>query len=169
MTNKIKLHLACGNDYQEGYINVDLYPKPDAKVDAQYDVTRLPYENETVDEIRALHIIEHFDFNEGVEVLKEWRRVLKPGGKIILETPDFLESCRAFVNSTEEQRCNLYGHFFSQASLDPGQTHKFLYTESQLYTSLHWAGFSMFNRISPLSNYVSGRDPAIFLAVEATK
>ena len=99
--NPIKLHLACGLDYQPGYVNVDLYPQENAKVDAVFDVKKIPYDDNTVDEIRALHIIEHFDWFEGQEVLKEWYRVLKPGGKLIIETPDFLASCVAFVNGSK--------------------------------------------------------------------
>jgi hypothetical protein len=165
----LKLHLACGFDYLEGYVNVDLYPQPGARVDASFDVKKLPYADNTVDEVRALHIIEHFDFFEGQEVLKEWCRVLKPGGKLILETPDFLESCRAFVNGTEDDRIYLYGHFFAQAWI-PGQIHKFLFTESQLKTQLAWAGFDRVNRIAPMSNYLKNySSEKIFLAVEAYK
>lgn len=165
--NSIKLHLACGNDYREGYINVDLYDE-NIKVDQKFDVRKIPYPDNSVDEILALHIIEHFDFYEGKEVLKEWYRVLKPGGKLILETPDFLETCREFAESNNDRRIELYVHFFAAPWLE-GHVHKFLFTEEQLSTQLKWTGFKNEKRITPLSIYANNCDPRLLLAMEAFK
>lgn len=168
--NEIKLHLACGSEYREDYINVDLYA--DAKVDARFDVASLPYEDNSVDEIKAFHIIEHFDWHKGNEVLKEWARVLKPGGKLWLETPDFYESCKQFIQVFEkndgEGIARMYGHFFSEAWL-PGQAHLFLFTEPQLRTQLEWAGFGDIARVPPSSGYLKWHPEQVFLALEATK
>jgi glycosyltransferase involved in cell wall biosynthesis len=67
----LNLNLACGGDYQPEYINVDLYPTDPSKIDAQFDVKDIPYEDNTIDTIRAMHIIEHFSFKEGQKVLQE--------------------------------------------------------------------------------------------------
>lgn len=164
----LKLNLACGLDYQEGYVNVDLYPLPDARVDAEFDVRHLPYDDNSVDEIRAFHIIEHFDWKEGQTVLNEWYRVLKPGGRLWLETPDFLASCREFVNGDIDTRNSLYGHFFATPWV-PGQTHKFLFTEDQLKCQLGWAGFTTTNRLPACSSYVRLSNQHLFLNVESFK
>lgn len=175
MLPKLKLHLACGHDYDPTYINIDLYAPDDARVDFRHDVRQLPYEDNSVDEIKAFHIIEHFDFFEGQHVLKEWYRILKPGGKLYLETPDFLETCRAFVEGSplpgydiEQWRILLYGHFFAHPWV-PGQTHKFLFTESQLRSQLGWAGFKVVNRVEPASKYVLPETRHLFLTVDAYK
>ena len=173
MLDKLKLHLACGHDYDENYINVDLYAPDDAKCDVRFDVQKLPYEDNSVDEIKAFHIIEHFHFFEIKDVLEEWYRVLKPGGRLYLETPDFLETCRSFVNGNPEMdierwRVVLYGHFFAHPWV-PGQTHKFLFTDSQLRTNLAWAGFKQVNRLPPASKYVMESTKELFLTVEAFK
>jgi len=170
---QLKLHLACGHDYTEGYINVDLYAPEDAKCDVRFDVIKLPYPDNSVDEIKAFHIIEHFHFFEIEQVLKEWYRVLKPGGRLWLETPDFLETCRSFVEGSpvmplEEWRVLLYGHFFAHPWV-PGQTHKFLFTEEQLRTNLGWAGFKKVKRLPPASGYVMNHTVHLFLNVEAIK
>ena len=145
MTGLIKLHLACGDDYTEGYVNVDLYNTK--HVDAQFDVKKIPYDDNSVDEIKAFHIIEHFDWFEiHNELLVEWKRVLKPGGRLWLETPDFLTSCKKFIEAEKDGKWNLYGHFFSEAWL-PGQIHKFLFTEEQLIDTLEYSGFVGCKRI----------------------
>jgi glycosyltransferase involved in cell wall biosynthesis len=169
----LKLHLACGHDYTEGYINVDFYAPEDARCDARFDVAVLPYPDNSVDEIKAFHIIEHFDFFEIQKVFKEWHRVLKPGGRLWLETPDFLETCRSFVEGNpgmdiEQWRILLYNHFFAHAWI-PGQTHKFLFTETQLRTMLEWAGFDNMTRLPPSSNYVRPDTYQLFLNVETFK
>ena len=46
------------------------------------------------DEILAVHVIEHFFYWEVGPLLKSWRRVLKPGGKIILECPNLYMHAR---------------------------------------------------------------------------
>lgn len=162
----MKLNLGCGTDYQEGYINVDMYA--DSKVDAKFDISKIPYDDNTVDEIKAFHVIEHFDFHEGMSALKEWCRVLKPGGRLYLETPDFMASCKDFVNGDIAYQNHLYGHFFATPWI-PGQTHKFLFTEYQLRVQLGWCGFENMNRLPAASGYLEHYPAHIFLTMEAFK
>jgi predicted SAM-dependent methyltransferase len=120
-----------------GYINADKY---NSKAEQSWDAVALPLPSNVVDEIYTSHLIEHFDFHQGQEVLKEWKRVLKKEGILILETPDLLASCKKFVASDEQGRVNLYSHFFSEPWI-PGQIHKFLYTPIQMRWTLEQLGF----------------------------
>jgi predicted SAM-dependent methyltransferase len=45
----------------------------------------------------ALHLIEHFYLWEADDVLQEWRRLLKPGGRLILELPNLEAACRNYL------------------------------------------------------------------------
>lgn len=164
----LKLHLGCGDEYQDDYINVDFYIPEDKKVDARFDILSIPYPDNSVDEIKAFHVIEHFDFFEVQKLLKEWNRVLKPGGKLYLETPDFLSTCAAFVQGSEEFRVFLYNQFFGH-NWFPGGAHKFLFTETQLRVNLDWAGFRHVVRVAPASKYVQPSTTQLFLTVEAYK
>jgi predicted SAM-dependent methyltransferase len=47
------------------------------------------FEDNTFSDIYASHVLEHFDYsNELLKVLKEWHRVLVPGGKLHISVPD---------------------------------------------------------------------------------
>lgn len=51
------------------------------------NIFSLPFENESFEGIYNLGVIEHFTEEEIVEILLEFKRVLKPGGKIVLFIP----------------------------------------------------------------------------------
>lgn len=77
----IKLNLGGATNPVEGYENRDIktgqpaFPLPDG--------------DGTVDEIRASHILEHFPHEQIGTVIREWVRVLKPGGMLKIAVPDF--------------------------------------------------------------------------------
>ena len=162
---EVKLNLGCGNETLKEYINCDLYNN---NADMIFDAKRCPFDDQSVDEIRAYHLIEHFDFKEGFEVLKEWNRILKPNGRLVLETPDLLNTCKVFVDSNEDYRIKLYGHFFAWPWID-GQQHKFLYTENQIYYTLKQCGFNNIKRLPPDSIYVQNNPKELYLKIEAYK
>jgi len=78
----IRLNLGCGKKKVEGFIGVDI-----KNADVVADIRKLPYEDNSVDEIMAIHVCEHFYRHEIASVLKEWMRVLKPNGRMVLELP----------------------------------------------------------------------------------
>jgi SAM-dependent methyltransferase len=49
---------------------------------------KLPYEDGTFDLVTALDVVEHMD--DDVECLREMRRILRPGGHILLFVPTFM-------------------------------------------------------------------------------
>jgi len=80
----MKLHLGCGNNYKEGWVNVD-FVGDIADVHADLCMFPWPWEDNSVDEVFMEHVIEHFDRPEFV--LKEIHRVLRPGGIVHMITP----------------------------------------------------------------------------------
>ena len=85
----IKINMGCvwrnfGKDWD--HIDGGDYSHLDSK-----DIFNLPYEDGSVDLIYASHVIEYFDRDEVKDVLNEWIRVLKPGGKLRLAVPNFSE------------------------------------------------------------------------------
>lgn len=163
----LKLNLGCGNEILKGYVNCDLH---NPKADMWFDASSIPFPDNSIDEIRAYHLIEHFSFSKGLEVVKEWFRVLKPNGKLVLETPDFYHNCKKFVESDEQTRIQLYVHFFAWPD-EPGQAHLFLYTETQMAWTLSGAGFTNVKRQPPDSVYAQPNPhwQELYLKMEATK
>ena len=60
---------------------------------------RLPFRTGTFSIIYASHILEHVPWFRTERVLKEWVRVLAPGGRLELWVPDGLKICKAFVDA----------------------------------------------------------------------
>lgn len=82
-----KLHLGCGTKRLPGYINVDILPGP--AVDHICDIRELDFADESADLVYSCAAIEHVGRREWVDLLREWRRVLKPGGLLRVSTMDF--------------------------------------------------------------------------------
>ncbi|MHB8970185.1 MAG: tetratricopeptide repeat protein, partial [Pirellulaceae bacterium] len=82
-----KLHLGCGKRYIPGFFHIDLLAAP--HVDLLHRVDSLPFVDNSVGLIYASHLLEHFGRNEVEGVLREWYRVLRPGGLVRLAVPDF--------------------------------------------------------------------------------
>lgn len=80
----MRLHLGCGRRLWPGWTNVDAVAEG---ADVRCDIRALPFDAESADEIAAIHVWEHIHLHEVADVMREWLRVLKPGGTITLEMP----------------------------------------------------------------------------------
>lgn len=114
---EIKLHLGCGEKYLEGYVNIDYPPSEHTvispKADVYQDIRTLDYDENTVGEIRSHHLFEHFPRAEALMLLLEWRRWLAPDGLLIVETPDFRASVKAYLRAlTQRRRMEIGRHMF---------------------------------------------------------
>lgn len=66
-------------------------PLPDEPNLRNADLTKdlpLPFPDDSFDAIYSYHILEHLTPEAGLRVMREWRRVLKPGGICRVSTPD---------------------------------------------------------------------------------
>jgi predicted SAM-dependent methyltransferase len=83
-----KLHLGCGTRYIPEFTHIDIAPAP--HVDHVADIRHLDFiADNSVETIYACHVLEHFGRFEYMDVLREWNRVLRPGGILRLSVPDF--------------------------------------------------------------------------------
>jgi predicted SAM-dependent methyltransferase len=145
----LKLDIGAGNDPQEGYMAVDAFGNPDV----QADMWALPFDDDTIDEIRSAHALEHISKFQVVPTLWEWRRVLRSGGRLDLQVPD-LEWCVKRWLQTKRDGWDMAILFGSQTqdggqTIHPGEFHKTGFTEALMLEYLNRAGFmvSGFERI----------------------
>ncbi len=94
----VKLDIGCGTRKQDGFTGVDSIPFPGVDVVADLK-ERWPFDDGSVDEVYASHIIEHFTGKERVHIVNELYRVMKPGAKATLIVPHW-SSCRAYGDPT---------------------------------------------------------------------
>lgn len=77
----IRLNIGCGDVKIKGFTNIDRKSGEEAYP--------LKYPDNSVDEIRASHILEHFGHRQTAEVLTDWIRALKPSGRLRVAVPNF--------------------------------------------------------------------------------
>lgn len=91
----MKLHIGCGKrDFGNDWIHIDGSDYPHIKY---HDITKFPFDDNTVDLIYSSHTLEYFDRQEVLNVLKEWYRVLKPNGVLRLAVPDFRAMSKLYL------------------------------------------------------------------------
>jgi predicted SAM-dependent methyltransferase len=112
----LKLNIGSGETQLPGFTNID---RRDGK-----EAYPLEYDTDSVDEIRASHILEHFSFREAITVLEEWVRVLKPGGLIRIAVPD-VDKC---LKSMHKNRL----FYLMGGQTDENDFHKSAWDENRL-------------------------------------
>lgn len=127
-----KLHLGAGNEIREGFVNQDIRPLPG--IDLVCDAREIPYIDNYFDEILANDLLEHMPRLETEKTLREWNRILKIGGFLILKVPN-LDVIFAWyymkIISPEEAVRRIFG-----TQDYPENTHKTIFTLGTLYSYL---------------------------------
>ena len=111
------------------------------------DIATLPFPDNYADAMIAVHVIEHFYPWEVTALLKEWLRVLKPGGHLILELPSMEKVFRYIANAMDRNLPMSPTFSFLPLWGDPkwrsvDMMHKWGYFFSTLRQELIKAGFS---------------------------
>ncbi|HEV2772179.1 MAG TPA: methyltransferase domain-containing protein [Thermoleophilaceae bacterium] len=167
-----KLQLGCGANLLPGWLNTD---RGAHAAGATYlDAARpFPLPGDSFDHVFTEHLIEHLDRESGAAMLMECGRVLRPGGRIRVSTPDLAVIARLVeTGSGGDEIAARYVHWCAEGFLPDangdrpapvvnqlfhGWGHRFLYDEDTLAEALGAAGFG------PASRYPYGRsdDPAL--------
>lgn len=135
---KVCLNLGAGDKLWDDAINVDMPGNyAGIKADVECDLHKLPFDDESVDEVHAIHVLEHFYFPEVDEIFKEWKRVLKPGGWLCIEVPCLEKIIANFQNvplsrTKEYIQMTWLGLYGDQIPGHPEMIHKWCYSEGLL-------------------------------------
>lgn len=138
-----------GEEPAPGWKIVNLRPGPG--VDHVADCTDLGmFADASVDDIYASHVLEHLPYLEKLpRALKEFHRVLKPGGRARISVPDLEVLCRLFVEARAQPNDRiLIMRMMFGGQLDPLDFHYVGLSFDILSGLLATAGFSRPERVA---------------------
>lgn len=92
----MKLNIGCGSRRLPGYIGCDVTEGPEVDVVAQAD--KIPLADGCAEEVLAVHLLEHLPRWGVAEALAEWKRLLVPGGMLVLELPNLVKCCENYLS-----------------------------------------------------------------------
>lgn len=159
-----KLHLGCGNNVLEGWLNADLFSNKNV---IYLNITqKMPFLDCTFQYVLAEHTIEHIEYNEAKKMLKEIYRILKKNGVIRIATPSLEKYIGLYQDNINEFQKTVVKTmtdnwirtgFYKASNYAPAEEdgdksffindifmnyeHKFIYNESTLVKLLKSVGF----------------------------
>jgi len=143
----VRLNVGCGDCPHLSYYNVDNNREVAIPFFnfIQADAHALPVASESVDVVYASHLLEHYPVlaaPEGTatasDALREWYRVLRPGGVLYVAVPAFeLIARMCLANGPQQDHWML--RVFGQPR--PGMSHCWAYTTRSLAETLRLHGF----------------------------
>lgn len=143
------LDLGCGDrPYEDGrgWVHLDERPLQHVDINAKIEDIEIHVRPDSVDEIRATHVLEHFPWHDTVDVLRSWHGRLKPGiGSVYIEVPNLSWQARELAvlenQDVEAGRdLEIVNLIFGDQDY-PGNFHKTGFTQRTLGDSLRGAGF----------------------------
>lgn len=96
----LRLNIGAGSRRPEGYFHCDIEESPDAPktLDLVCDAKAIPLPDGCASEVMAIHVFEHFYRWQSEGVLREWARLLRPGGRLVLELPNLRKCCENYLS-----------------------------------------------------------------------
>lgn len=95
-----KIQIGGGKHTLEGYLNIDIVPPADLICDIREGI---PLEDQCSDFIFNEHFFEHVDYPKSAKkVIREFFRILRPGGQVVLGVPDSELAARSYVSKDKE-------------------------------------------------------------------
>ncbi len=140
----LRLNIGCGNAYKPGFINVD--PAHDSIADERWDLFDIPLNDGSVDLIEADHILEFHDIINARYLLAECWRVLKPGGELVIETPNLIEIFKRAKKAQGDEFIALVTELFGSGT--KGSHHGVVFKDRELESILISSGFEVEEMLS---------------------
>jgi len=141
----MRIHIGAGDKYWPGFLNCDAYGEQDVVTDCR----KLPFDADYADEIQAIHFVEHVPRMDVDNMIMDWHRVLKPGGKLVIEVPCLNKMAQHIINGEKNIRMTTLGIFGDPRDTKPGMMHAWAYTKEELTEIVQQAGFSDIQYMEP--------------------
>lgn len=132
----MRLDVGAGPYPKAGFTPVDPYVETGGLKAEMWD---LGVPDGSVEEIYSSHALEHVSKHDVPRTLAEWRRALRPGGRLTLEVPDLLWVCRNFLVHPED---NWHMDTIFGLQTHDGEYHKTGFTAEILERKVRDAGFT---------------------------
>jgi len=145
LPSPLYLNLGCGNDIREDCVNIDLY-SDNPKV-VYMDIRKLQIPDGCVDGIIASDVLEHFSHRETESILKEWSRVLKKGGEIVLRSPSLRKQAEMYLSGVWDADIASFMIFGGQSN--PGDFHCIGFDETTIRRYFQRVGLQVFKYEEP--------------------
>ena len=102
---KLILDVGCGRNKRPGAIGIDRNRDSAADVICDIDRGRLPFRDDTFDEVWLVHVIEHVA--NVIATVEEAHRLSRSGARIVIETPHYTDFS-SFCDPTHRWHLNSY-------------------------------------------------------------
>jgi hypothetical protein len=165
-----KLEIGAGANPREGYVHLDL--NPNVGTDILADASKpLPLKDGCVGELLAINIIEHIEWSSIKDTLKEWARIVKPGGIIKIHTNDITGVIDLITKDDPDWNKDIgyqpfggnedkwaYLNHFVMSTHAPYNMHRAVFTKPMMKKLLSDAGFGDFVELfcGPKMMYIQG-------------
>lgn len=94
------LDVGCGHKKRPGAVGIDILEDSDADIVHDLNSFPWPIDDDEFDVIYATHVLEHLE--DVIKIMEELHRILKPGGRLIIETPHYT-SWNAYTDPTHRR------------------------------------------------------------------
>jgi predicted SAM-dependent methyltransferase len=163
------LNVGCGPNTNNDLANLDYNWYPGVHV--CWDITKpLPWGDQTLKGIYSEHCLEHITFADCLFAVKQFFRVLKPGGAVRIVVPDGELYIDLYNKARTGEKIEF--PYPSEEEVTPMMsvnrifqefTHVFIYDEATMRLVMQQAGFVDIKRVS----FMKGRDPKLLIDTEA--
>jgi len=109
----MKLHIGCGNELKEGWINHDVAELEGVDIVHDLGIYPWPWEDSSIDEIYMKDVLEHLP--NTIKVMEEIYRICKPGAKVYIAVP-YWNSWEHVTDPTHISQFNEYTFEFFDSS-----------------------------------------------------
>jgi SAM-dependent methyltransferase len=143
MSQPRTLDVGCGINKYPGSIGIDR--NPDSRADVLCDLDHMPYPfpDNSFDQLRAIHVIEHL--SDVIRSMEEFHRLVRPGGRVRIETPHYTDFS-SFCDPTHRWHLNSFSfRYFGPDNAGFGYYSRCRFREISMRVKLlsfwRWLGF----------------------------